>query len=140
MAPLQLLEFALHPFSAFFVLPLFALANASVRLVGSPIDGMGAVGAGIVLGLVVGKPIGIAGAAWLAIRSGVADLPAGVTWSHITGAGLLGGIGFTMSLFVANLAFSDPVIATQAKVGILVASVIAGVVGYAWLRTRIITE
>jgi NhaA family Na+:H+ antiporter len=134
VAPLQLLEFALHPFSAFIVLPLFALANASIRLVGSNIDGLGVVGAGIVLGLVVGKPRCAYYAERLAVRTGLADLPAGVTWKHVMGAGALGGIGFTMSLFVANLAFNDPAIATQAKIAILVASVVAGCIGYAWLR------
>jgi NhaA family Na+:H+ antiporter len=84
---------------------------------------------GVILGLLIGKPIGITIASWLAVRTGLAALPAGVNWSHIHGAGWLGGIGFTMSLFVASLAFADEAHLTMAKVGIFTASLCAGTVG-----------
>ena len=89
---------------------------------------------GIVLGLVVGKLAGVTLATWLAVRSGIADLPAGVGWRHVVGAGALAGIGFTMSLFVANLAFDTAVEVAQAKSAIFVASIVAGLLGYAVLR------
>ncbi len=133
-APLQRLEFALHPLSALIILPLFALANANIRLVGSEGLGVHAVAAGVFLGLVVGKPVGISLASYLAVRTGLTSLPAGVTWRHIIGAGLLGGIGFTMSLFVANLAYRVAGVENEAKIAILAASVVAGVLGYSWLR------
>ena len=99
--PLQRLEHALHPWVAFVIVPLFALANAGVALGG----GLGAalrepVTLGVVAGLLLGKQLGVTGAAWLAVRAGLADLPEGVTWRHVYGAGWLAGIGFTMSLFV----------------------------------------
>ncbi len=130
-APLQRLELALHPFSAFIILPLFALANAGIEWggfdVGSPVV------LGVILGLVVGKPIGITFMSWVVVRSGLASLPKGVTWGHILGAGIIAGIGFTMSLFVANLAFGAGEVAGEAKAAILVASVIAGTLGYVYL-------
>ena len=134
--PLQRMEFALHPFVTFAVLPLFALGNAGVRVVGS--DAVGTmtspIALGILLGLVVGKPLGIVAMSWLAVRSGLAQLPEGVRWAHIAGAGILGGVGFTMSLFVANLAFTEPSQVMTAKLAILIASLVAGVVGYIVLR------
>jgi NhaA family Na+:H+ antiporter len=132
VAPLQRLERAVHPFATFVVLPAFALANA-----GTPFPGAGlgsAVALGIVLGLVVGKLAGVSLATWLAVRTGIADLPAGVGWRHVVGAGALAGIGFTMSLFVANLAFDTAVESAQAKSAIFVASIVAGLLGYALLR------
>ena len=135
-APLQRLEFAMHPFTTFVVLPLFALSNAGVRFVG--VDVLAAISTpialGVLLGLVVGKPLGIALMSFLAVRLRVADLPEGVSWSQLLGAGLLGGIGFTMSLFVASLAFRGTAEITEAKMAILLASVLAGVAGYLVLR------
>jgi len=133
-APLQRLELALHPMTAFIILPLFALANANIRIVGAQGLGVHAVGIGVFLGLVVGKPVGIALASWIAVKAGIADLPTGVTWRHVIGAGMLGGIGFTMALFVANLAFRDEGVETEAKIFILAASVVAGLAGFLWLR------
>jgi len=133
-APLQRLEFVLHPVTAFLVLPLFALANANIRLVDSGSLAIHEVGLGVFFGLLVGKPLGIALASWIAVRIGLADLPRGVTWRHVVGAGMLGGVGFTMSLFMANLAFRIAGVANEAKVMILVASVVAGALGYCWLR------
>jgi NhaA family Na+:H+ antiporter len=132
--PLHRLEHALHPWVTFLIMPLFALANAGVslsgdlgKLVTQPIT------LGVVLGLVLGKPIGVTLASWLAVRMGWASLPENVTWKHIHGAGWLAGIGFTMSFFMTGLAFTDDAQLTAAKVGILIASVCAGVVGSAIL-------
>jgi NhaA family Na+:H+ antiporter len=135
-APLQRLEHALHPWTTYAILPLFALANAGVRLVG--ID-LGAVVTqpvvlGIFFGMIVGKPLGITLMSWIAVRLRLADLPSGVTWPHIIGGGILGAIGFTMSLFIDNLAFKDPVLVAEAKVAILATSLVAGVAGYLYLR------
>ena len=133
-APLQRLEFALLPFTTFVVLPLFALANAGVRLVGAEMDLTSPLVLGVVLGLVVGKPLGITLASWIAVRSGLAVLPEDVSWRHLVGAGITAGIGFTMSMFIANLAFGVGAHGDEVKVAILIASVTAGVAGYLWLR------
>lgn len=133
-APLQRLEFGLHPVTSFLVLPLFALANANIRIVGTGDFGVHAVGLGVFLGLVVGKPLGITLASLIAVKLGLSSLPSGVTWKHVIGAGMLGGVGFTMSLFVANLAFRIAGVETEAKIMILAASLVAGVMGYTWLR------
>lgn len=131
-APLQRLEHVLHPWVAFAIVPLFALANAGVRFEGDFGAALGnQVTLGVIFGLVVGKQVGVTLATWVVVRLGVADLPEGVTWRHIYGAGWLAGIGFTMALFVADLAFEgweENLIAS--KLGILVASVIAGVGGW----------
>jgi NhaA family Na+:H+ antiporter len=133
-SPLHRLEHLLHPWVAFFIVPLFALANAGVPL---PPDLAGTlrqpVTLGIVTGLVLGKFVGVGGFAWLAVKLRLADLPEGVSWKHITGAACLAGVGFTMSLFIAVLAFSTPESLGGAKIGILAASVIAGTVGLALL-------
>jgi len=136
MAPLQRMEAALHPVTTYFVLPLFALCNAGVRVVEADIGATLAspVALGVILGLVIGKPVGIVAMSWLALRLRVAHLPEGVTWLHVVGAGVLGGIGFTVSLFVANLAFSDAALVTEAKIAIIIASAFAGAAGYALLR------
>ena len=131
--PLQRMEHALHPWVSFLIMPVFALANAGVAL-GEGGGFAGPVPLGIVLGLVLGKPLGVTLFAWLAVRSGLAAKPEGVTWRHLHGAGWLGGIGFTMALFIAGLAFADPGALAQAKLGILCASLLAGVVGYLLLR------
>lgn len=139
-APLHRLEHALHPWVAFVIVPLFALANAGVRIEGGIGDALGnRVTLGVVAGLVFGKQLGVTLATWLAVRSGAGALPENVTWRHIYGASWLAGIGFTMSLFVADLAFSGPdegELLTSAKLGILVASLIAGTTGW-FLLSRI---
>ncbi len=130
-APIERFEHALHPWVTFAIMPVFALANAGVALGGdvsaavtSPIS------LGIIVGLVVGKQVGITAFSWLVVRSGFAVLPGDVTWRHIYGAGWLAGIGFTMSLFIASLAFGDSPLLDLAKIGILTASLSAGAVGW----------
>ena len=137
-APLQRMEHSLHGLVAFVIMPVFALANAGVALGGgAAAAGRSPIAWGVVLGLALGKPLGITLASWLAVRAGAADLPSGVAWRHVHGAGWLGGIGFTMSLFVAGLAFADPAVLDIAKLGVFGASIIAGVVGYALLRRTV---
>jgi NhaA family Na+:H+ antiporter len=131
-APLLRLEHGLHNFSAFGVMPLFAFANAGVSLAGDV--PAGSVTAGIIAGLVLGKPLGITLASYVAVRSGIAVLPEGVRWATLHGCSWLGGIGFTMSLFIAMLAFDDPGLLASAKVGILVASLSAGLVAALLVR------
>jgi NhaA family Na+:H+ antiporter len=133
--PLQRLEHGLHPWVAFFIMPVFALANAGVELGAGFVEALTAqVTLGVIVGLVAGKQIGITLFSWLAVRAGWASLPKGVSWQHIYGAAVLGGIGFTMSLFIAGLAFDDSETLAMAKAGILLASLLAGVSGYWFLR------
>ncbi|WP_228281738.1 Na+/H+ antiporter NhaA [Rubrobacter marinus] len=133
--PLHELEHALHPWVIFAVMPLFALANAGVALGGGAAEALTSpVTLGIVAGLILGKQIGVTLFAWLAVRSGVSELPRSISWRHIYGAGWLAGIGFTMSLFITDLAFPNGALADAAKLGILAASLIAGVVGWTILR------
>jgi NhaA family Na+:H+ antiporter len=138
-SPSHRVESVLQKPVALVVLPLFALANTAI-----PVDGelvrelSGPNSLGIVIGLVVGKPAGILLLCWLALASGLCRLPSGVGWRHVAGAGLLGGIGFTMSIFVATLAFAgDPGLVNSSKMAVLLASLVAGAAGYAWLRARI---
>lgn len=128
--PLIRLEHTLHPWVAFFIMPVFALANAGVSIGGDVASIMESrITLGIIIGLVVGKQIGVLAFSWAAVRSGLADLPAGVRWSQVWGISLLCGIGFTMSLFIASLAFADAALLDAAKIGILAASLIAGLGG-----------
>jgi len=134
--PLQRLEHALHLPVALLVIPIFALANAGVPIAADAIAQTLArpVTFGVMLGLILGKFVGITGASWLALRLGIGSLPANTTMRHIAGVALLGGIGFTMSIFIAELAFAgNPEQLVMAKTGILGASVCAGVAGYLWL-------
>jgi len=132
--PLQRLEHKHHPWVSYAIMPLFALANAGVSLRGG-LDALAhPVSLGVIAGLVIGKQLGIFGSAWLMVRFGWASLPTGVGWRHIYGAALLGGVGFTMSLFVANLAFDSDELLLITKLGILTASVVAGVAGWLVLR------
>lgn len=133
--PLQRLEHALHGWVVFGVLPLFALANAGVTVEGSLLSLLGSpVALGVILGLVVGKQVGITLLAWLSVRSGLAAMPKELSWVHVYGVAWLAGIGFTMSLFVGTLAFGEGELLRTAKLAILVASVVSGLVGYAILR------
>jgi NhaA family Na+:H+ antiporter len=134
-SPLFTMERKLHGAVAFVIMPVFALANAGVSL-GGLLDTLSLpVTLGVVLGLLIGKPLGITLFAWLAVRLGWATLPAQASWRTLHGVSWLGGIGFTMSLFIAGLAFSDASLLDSAKVGILAGSLVAGVVGWAMLRT-----
>jgi Na+:H+ antiporter, NhaA family len=128
----------LNDWVAFLVLPLFALSNAGVTfsraawggLLTSPITW------GVLLGLVLGKPLGIVGCSFLAVKLGVAQLPSAATWRQIAAVGILGGIGFTVAIFISSVAFDDPVRLLQAKTGVLAASVVCAVVGYFSLRSE----
>ncbi len=133
--PLQRLEHTLPPWVTVVVMPLFALANAGITL---DADGWThlthPVAVGIMAGLFVGKPSGILLATWAAVRVGLVSMPEEVTWRQLAGIGVLAGIGFTMSLFIAGLAFPPGPLQLSAKVGILCASTVAGFVGWVWLR------
>jgi Na+:H+ antiporter, NhaA family len=133
-APVLRVQMALHPWVAYGVMPLFALANAGVTLDGVDLasGNAQAVTLGVVLALVLGKPLGVLGASWLAVRLGLCRLPSGVTWSGVGLVGLLAGIGFTMSIFIATLAFDDPQLLGAAKLGVLLASLVAAVLGLSW--------
>jgi NhaA family Na+:H+ antiporter len=133
--PLQRLEHALHPWVAFAVIPVFALANGGLSL--ERIDPIAAfqnpLTLGVLFGLILGKPLGITLFSYLAVKTKIASLPAGITWSHIMGAGLLGGIGFTMSLFISNLSFVSQEMLSYSKLGILTGSLLSGLAGFAIL-------
>jgi NhaA family Na+:H+ antiporter len=134
--PLHELEHALHPWVVFAIMPLFALANAGVPLGGGIAEALtNPVALGIVAGLVIGKQLGITLFAWVAVKSGISELPRGINWRQVYGGGWLAGIGFTMSLFISDLAFPDSPLVDAAKLGILAASLIAGAVGWTILRT-----
>ncbi len=138
VSELEWLEQALHPWTSLLIVPLFALANAGVTLTAASLQGSvtSGVTVGVLVALVAGKTIGIAGASWLAIHAGVAELPAELRWRHVLGLAALGGIGFTVSLFIAHLAFSDPVQAVDATIGIFAASIAATIVAAVLLRSR----
>ena len=134
--PLQRLESMFHLPVAFIVIPLFALANAGIPLhADSFVQTLqNPATLGVMVGLVLGKLVGIAGVSWVAVRLGVAHWPAGTSLKHIIGVGLLGGIGFTMSIFIAELAFvGQSEMLIMAKTGVLMASLVAGITGYLWL-------
>jgi NhaA family Na+:H+ antiporter len=135
-APAQILEHNMHIPTAYLIIPIFALANAGVPIEWSElgITVTHPVSLGVIAGLVLGKMLGISGFVWLAIKMGLGSLPASLNMKHIIGASLLGGIGFTMSIFIAELGFAhSPEDLLMAKTGILLASIIAGVAGYVWL-------
>jgi Na+:H+ antiporter, NhaA family len=134
-SPLEHLEHALHPWVAYGILPLFAFANAGLVLGGLQLaDAMEALPLGIVLGLVIGKPVGIVGAALLLRALGWARFPDGAGFAAMLGLGFMCGIGFTMSLFIASLAYAERALYDAAVLGILGASVISALIGYVWLR------
>ncbi|MBF8273969.1 MAG: nhaA, partial [Magnetococcales bacterium] len=136
ISPLHQLEHDLHPVVAFGILPVFAFTNAGVSLEGlKPADLMGSVPLGIALGLFLGKPIGIFGSVWLAVKMGMARLPEGMTWGRLHGVSLLCGVGFTMSLFIGSLAFehaggSDSAAFVTYRLGILSGSLCSALAGY----------
>ncbi len=136
--PAVRLEHKLYPWVYFLILPLFALTNADVPFAGS--NGAELLTSNVVLGvffgLVLGKPVGIMALSWLCVKLKVAKLPENVTWKHMLGASILGGVGFTMAIFVANLAYTDPLLITQAKLAILLASLVAGILGFVVLLVQ----
>lgn len=130
-APAGRLQHSLHPWVTFAILPLFAFANAGVSLAGMTIDKLAdSIPLGIALGLVIGKPVGVLAASALAIGLGVGRMPEGTTWPQMLGASLLAGIGFTMSLFIGNLAFPGPEHAADVRIGVLVGSIVSAIAGY----------
>ena len=134
VSPLERLEVGLHPWVGFVIMPLFALANAGVHVEAKAITDPVAVA--VALGLLVGKPIGVVLFSYLSVRVGIARLPQGVGWRMILGGGCLAGIGFTMALFVAGLAFTDhPELLADAKIGVFTGSVLSALVGAAILLT-----
>ncbi|WP_363800613.1 Na+/H+ antiporter NhaA [Lysobacter firmicutimachus] len=134
-SPLETLEHALHPWVAYAILPLFAFVNAGLALGGIQLqDMLDPLPMGVMLGLVVGKPIGIVGAALLMRALGWARFPSGMDLRAMFGLGLMCGIGFTMSLFIASLAYQDPLRYDEAVLGILGASLLSALIGYFWLR------
>jgi len=136
-SPLRKLEHALHPLGAFVIIPIFALANAGVVIhfdqIGEALSSP--VTIGVMFGLVLGKLVGIAGSTWIATKLKIGNLPSGADFKHIIGVGLMGGIGFTMSIFVTELAFPGMHdMLASAKTGILFASAAAGILGYLWMK------
>ena len=134
-SPLRHLEHTLHPWVAFMVLPVFAFANAGVSFAGMTFESLlEPLPLGIALGLFVGKQVGVFGASWLMIKTGLARMPEGATWGTLYGIALLCGIGFTMSLFIGGLAFDDPAHAAAVRLGVLCGSTVSGICGYLLLR------
>ncbi len=134
-SPSYILQHMLHKPVAFFILPLFALANTGLLLGAGWASGIASAGSlGIIAGLVLGKPIGILLFSLLAVWIGIGILPKDLKWKNIIGVGMLGGIGFTMSIFITLLAFSDPALINSSKIAILIASAIAGIAGFVILR------
>lgn len=132
---LEEMEHGLHPWVAFMVVPIFALANAGVSFTGMQISAvLEPLPLGIALGLLIGKQIGIFGFAWLTVKFGISTLPEGVRWVQIWGLSLIAAIGFTMSLFIGNLAFSSPEMINAVKVGVLSGSVLAAIAGVIILK------
>ena len=134
--PLQRFENALHPWVAFLIMPLFALANSGVSVAGvTAADLTAPVFLGVALGLFVGKQLGIFAFTWAAVKVGAAEVPGGAPWTRVYGVAMVAGIGFTVALFIANLAFgADAALLTQARLGVLVGSLISGVSGMLVLR------
>lgn len=137
LTPLQRFEHSLHPWVSFFIIPVFALANAGVSLAGLDIlhSLLSPVSLGIIVGLFIGKQFGIFAFSFLAVKLKFATLPEGVNWKNLYGAAILAGIGFTMSLFIASLAFTDPALLDLAKIGILSGSLLSGIAGFMFLKT-----
>lgn len=134
LPPVVRVQTALHPWVAYGIMPLFALANAGVSLTGAELSAGGAhyVMLGVAFALVLGKPVGVVGATWLAVRLGWCRLAPGVSWGGVLLVGLLAGIGFTMSIFIATLAYADERLLIAAKLGVLLGSLVAALAGLAW--------
>lgn len=141
-APLERLERQFHPWVSYVILPLFALANSGITLSGDVVRSAvsSPVTLGVMVGLLVGKLVGVVGATWLAVRLRIATPLPQLTWSYLIGVGLLAGVGFTVSLFITGLAFKEAELVANAKLGIFVASIIAGLGGYIYLRRVVKTS
>ena len=135
-SPLEKLEHLIAKPVNFIIIPLFAFVNTAIVLHSEMFGGLtSSMGLGIIIGLIVGKSIGILTTCWICVKSGISSLPENATWKHMFGVGLLGGIGFTMSIFVAMLSFSDALHVEEAKLAILIASLLAGLLGYIYLSS-----
>ena len=134
--PMERLERVIHPWTSFVVLPIFALANAGIVISWDSLTEAAAspITLGILVALPLGNALGIFTMTWLTVRLGLGRLPSYVTWSHVLGVALLGGIGFTVSIFVSGLAFQDSALVDQAKIGVFGGSLLAGAAGYLFLR------
>lgn len=134
LAPVDRIPALLHPWVAFVIMPVFALANAGVSLGGLDLQALGSQSAllGVAAALIIGKPLGVLLGTWLPVRLGLCTLPAGMDWAGVTLIGLLAGIGFTMSIFVANLAFDQAGLLDAAKLGVLCGSLVSALLGLAW--------
>ena len=134
--PMERLERSVHPWASFVILPLFALANAGIVLSADALTAAAesSVTLAILVALPVGNAVGIFSMTWITVRSGLGRLPAGVTWGHVLGVAFLGGIGFTVSIFISNIAFDHDVLVDMAKLGVLGGSILSGTIGYALLR------
>jgi NhaA family Na+:H+ antiporter len=133
-SPLEKLEHLLLKPVNLFIMPLFALANTNIHFDLNMLNGITSpLGLGIILGLVLGKPIGVLGFSWVSVKLGWSSLPSKATWKHVLGLGMLAGIGFTMSTFIALLSFTNPAFQLEAKFCILIASIIAACIGYSYL-------
>lgn len=134
-APSYRLQHFLHKPVAFFILPVFALANTCIPIAADWQAGLSTPGSiGIFAGLIVGKPAGILLFCFVAVALGFCALPQGVKWKHVLGVGMLGGIGFTMSIFITLLAYTDAVLINESKIAILFASLVSGIIGFLWLK------
>lgn len=133
-SPLEKLEHILAKPVNFIIIPIFAFVNTAIIIHSEMIGGLtSSMGLGIIIGLIVGKSLGILFTCWICVKSKIANLPEGANWNHMLGVGMLGGIGFTMSIFVAMLSFSDPLHIEEAKLAVLLASITAGILGYSYL-------
>ena len=133
-SPLEKLEHVIARPVNFLIMPVFALANTNIRFENTMSDALTSpLGLGIIFGLMIGKPLGVTLFSWISVKAGLASLPSGSTWKHITGIGMLAGIGFTMSIFIALLSFNDPLYEAEAKFAILIASACSGLLGYLFL-------
>jgi len=135
-SPLEKLEHALTKPVNFIIMPIFALANTNIRLEGDLLGGLTSnLSLGILFGLLIGKPLGITLLSWLSVKMGISALPKGIKWAQVIGAGVVAGIGFTMSIFIALLSFSQPEVQAEAKFAILITSLSAGIIGFLFLNS-----
>lgn len=139
-SPSFILQHWIHKPVAFVILPLFALANTAIVIEPGWYNNLSTnTSLGIFTGLIIGKPLGIWISSFIAVKLGISILPEGVKWKHLFGAGLIGGIGFTMSIFIPLLAFEETALITQAKIAVMMSSLVAGFIGFLWLKSTLLT-